>query len=112
MLHTLVIDKGLTAGALGSTSISSQSPGVPGPISGAELVAVMRTQAELFGARFMVDKVVGLDLKTAPQMIEAGTGTFFARTVILATGSLGRTVCVPGEQELLGRGVSYCATCD
>ncbi|HOA23014.1 MAG TPA: FAD-dependent oxidoreductase [Aggregatilineales bacterium] len=111
-LKTLVIDKGLTAGALGVTSKISNYPGVPGPISGAELVETMRKQAESFGAEFLTDKVVGVDLKSDPKMVQAGTGTFFARAVILATGSMGRTNSVPGEEELLGRGVSYCATCD
>jgi thioredoxin reductase (NADPH) len=111
-LRTLVIDKGLTAGALGVTSKISNYPGVPGPVSGADLVAVMREQAESFGARFITDKVIGVDLTAAPKMVMAGAQTFYAPTVILATGSMGRTSAVAGEAEFLGRGVSYCATCD
>ncbi len=111
-LKTLVIDKGLTAGALGITEKISNYPGVPGPISGAELVEIMRGQAESFGAEFITDKVVGVDFDSDPKMVMAGTGTFHAHTVILATGSMGRTNSVPGEAEFLGRGVSYCATCD
>lgn len=111
-LKTLVIDKGLTAGALGITAKISNYPGVPGPISGADLVKIMREQAESFGATFLTDKVVGVDLKSDPKMVMAGTGAFYAKAVILATGSMGRTNTVQGEAELLGRGVSYCATCD
>jgi thioredoxin reductase (NADPH) len=111
-LRTLVIDKGLTAGALGITGKISNYPGVPGPVTGAELVEVMREQAESFGAEFLTDKVVGVDMKSEPKMVMAGTGTFFANVIILATGSMGRTSSVKGEEELLGRGVSYCATCD
>jgi thioredoxin reductase (NADPH) len=111
-LRTLVIDKGLTAGALGITGKISNYPGVPGPITGAELVGVMREQAESFGAEFLVDKVVGIDLNSDLKMVMAGTRTLYARSVILATGSMGRTSTVPGETELLGHGVSYCATCD
>jgi thioredoxin reductase (NADPH) len=111
-LRTLVIDKGLTAGALGITGKISNYPGLPGPISGAELVSTLRQQAESFGARFLVDKVVGVDLQANPKMVMAGTGAFYAKVVILATGSMGRTNTVAGESELLGRGVSYCATCD
>jgi thioredoxin reductase (NADPH) len=111
-LKTLVIDKGLTAGALGITGKISNYPGVPGPVSGADLVEIMRGQAESFGAEFLTDKVVGVDLKSEPKMVMAGTGTFYAKAVILATGSMGRTSSVKGEAELLGRGVSYCATCD
>ena len=111
-LRTLVIDKGLTAGALGITAKISNYPGVPGPISGARLVEIMREQAESFGATFMTDKVVGIDLTSEPKQVMAGTGTFTAPAVILATGAMGRTSSVKGEAELLGRGVSYCATCD
>jgi thioredoxin reductase (NADPH) len=111
-LKTLVIDKGLTAGALGITGKISNYPGVPGPVTGAELVEIMREQAESFGAEFLTDKVVGVDLKSEPKMVMAGTGAFYAKVIILATGSMGRTNTVKGEEELLGRGVSYCATCD
>lgn len=111
-LKTLVIDKGLTAGALGLTAKISNYPGVPGPVSGAELVEIMRQQAESFGAKFLTNKVSGVDINANPKMIIAGTDTFYGRALILATGSMGRTNTVPGEEQLLGRGVSYCATCD
>jgi len=111
-LRTLVIDKGLTAGALGITDKISNYPGVPGPISGAELVGVMRQQAGSFGAEFITDKVVGVDLAAEPKMVLAGTNSFYARAIILATGSMGRTNTLSGEEHFLGRGVSYCATCD
>lgn len=111
-LRTLVIDKGLTAGALGITSKISNYPGVPGPVTGVELVEIMRRQAESFGAEFLTDKVVGVDLSADPKMVMAGSRALRARAVILATGSMGRASTVPGESEFLGRGVSYCATCD
>ncbi len=111
-LRTLVIDKVLTAGALGITGKISNYPGVPGPVTGAELVQIMREQAESFGATFLADKVVGVDLTASPKMVLAGSGMFHAPVVILATGSMGRTNTVVGEAELLGHGVSYCATCD
>ena len=111
-LRTLVIDKGLTAGALGITAKISNYPGVPGPVSGAELTETIRNQAESFGAKFITDKVVDVDLISDPKMVIAGTGMFQTKTVVLATGSMGRTSVVKGEEEYLGRGVSYCATCD
>lgn len=111
-LKTLVVDKGLTAGALGITEKISNYPGVPGPISGAELVAIMRRQAESFGAQFITDKVVGVDLHADPKVVQGGTGTYLGRAVILATGAMGRGQTVPGEEKFLGRGVSTCATCD
>jgi glycine/D-amino acid oxidase-like deaminating enzyme len=111
-LRTLVIDKGLTAGALGITSKISNYPGVPGTVTGADLVETMRVQAQSFGAEFITDKVVGVDLAGEPKLVFAGTNTFETKAIILATGSMGRTNVVKGESELLGHGVSYCATCD
>lgn len=111
-LRTLVIDKGLTAGALGITTKISNYPGVPGTVTGAEIVETMRKQAESFGAKFITDKVVGVDLSSEPKMVMAGTDAFQTKTIILATGSMGRSNTVDGEEEFLGRGVSYCATCD
>lgn len=111
-LKTLVIDKGVTAGALGVTSKISNYPGVPGPVTGAELVETMRQQAESFGAKFVTDKVIGVDLLGELKTIQTGANTYTGRAIVLATGSMGRTNTVEGEVRLLGRGVSYCATCD
>lgn len=111
-LRTLVIDKGMTAGALGITAKISNYPGVPGTVSGVEIIETMRKQAEHFGATFLNDRVVGVDLASSPKMIMSATDTFQTKAVILATGSMGRANTVPGEEQLLGRGVSYCATCD
>jgi thioredoxin reductase (NADPH) len=111
-LSTLVIDKGLTAGALGITGKIGNYPGVKGPIAGAELVTIMREQAQAFGARFISDRVVGLDLANSPKVVFTNGSVRQARALILATGAMGRATTVPGEERLLGKGVSYCATCD
>lgn len=111
-LRTLVIDKGISAGALGVTAKVSNYPGVPGPIKGSDLVQNIRQQAESFGATFLTERVVGVDLQGESKTIYTTNQTFTARAIILATGSMGRTSSVPGEEQLLGRGVSYCATCD
>ncbi len=110
--RTLVLDKGLTAGALGLTHQIANYPGVPNAVSGAELLAIMRQQAESFGAEFVQDRVLSVDLAGDPKVIITGEGAYTARAVILATGSMGRARGVKGEEEFLGRGVSYCATCD
>ena len=111
-LKTAVIDKGLTAGALGITAKIANYPGIVGEIGGAELLQRMREQAESFGARFVQDKVQAVDLTSTPKLVFGNAGTYSARAVIIATGSMGRGQRVKGEDELLGRGVSYCATCD
>lgn len=109
---TLVIDKGLTAGALGLTHKIANYPGVPGEIGGVELLEIMRGQAADFGTTFVQDKVLSVDLLSDPKVIFAGDATYTAGAVILATGSMGRAKGVAGEDTFLGRGVSYCATCD
>ncbi len=111
-LKTLVLDKGLTAGALGLTAKIANYPGLAQAIGGAELLQVMRGQAEAFGAVFAQDKVQGVDLEGELKTIYANSATYTARAVVIATGSMGRGQRVAGEDRLLGRGVSYCATCD
>ena len=111
-LSTLVIDKGLTAGALGMASKIANFPGLPDPVQGAELVRRIRGQARSFGAAFIDEKVLRADLKGDSKRIWTGAGQHEARAVIIATGAMGRTRRFPGENRLLGRGVSYCATCD
>ena len=111
-LKTLVLDKGLTAGALGMTTKIANYPGVPGTIRGDELVGSIRDQAASFGAEFVTDKVLHVDLHAGSKQVWGSQGQYQARAVIVATGAMGRTNRVPGEERLLGRGVSYCATCD
>jgi thioredoxin reductase (NADPH) len=111
-LKTLALDKAVSAGALGMSSKIANYPGVPGPISGAELVRTIRDQAAAFGAEFVSDKVLRVDLQSGPKQVWGTQGLFRGRAVIVATGSMGRTNRIPGEERLLGRGVSYCATCD
>lgn len=111
-LSTLVIDKGLTAGALGITGKIANYPGVNNPVSGAELLERMRDQAISFGTRFVADKVVGIDLAGTEKTVYANQAVYTSRAMIIATGSMGRGTRIKGEDHLLGRGVSYCATCD
>lgn len=111
-LSTLILDKGLTTGALGITSKIANYPGIPGELSGAELLKTMRAQAESFGARYVNDKAIGTDLTSNPKVVYGNAGVYPARAVIIATGSLGRSNLIKGEAEFLGRGVSYCAVCD
>jgi thioredoxin reductase (NADPH) len=111
-LKTVVLDKGLTAGALGITGKIANYPGLTESISGAELLGRMRDQAKSFGAEFVTDKVIGVVLTGEEKMVFGNQGTYNGRAVIVATGSLGRGTRIKGEEELLGKGVSYCATCD
>ncbi|PKO08443.1 MAG: thioredoxin reductase [Chloroflexi bacterium HGW-Chloroflexi-2] len=111
-LSTLVIDKGLTAGALGITSKIANYPGIKEEISGADLLQNMRNQAESFGAVYVSDKVIGTELNGEIKTVFTNNDVFNTRSIIISTGSMGRGKRVKGEDELLGHGVSYCATCD
>jgi thioredoxin reductase (NADPH) len=111
-LSTLVIDKGTTAGALGMTPKIANYPGIPGDIGGADLVGRIRQQAESFGAAFIQDKVQAVDLEGDLKTVYANQATLSSPVLVIATGSMGRGRRVKGEDKLLGRGVSYCATCD
>lgn len=111
-LSTLILDKGLTTGALGATSKIANFPGFTGEIAGADLLRAIRQQAEGFGVKYVNDKAIGADLSADPKLVFGNFGVYSARAVIIATGSLGRSNLIKGEAELLGRGVSYCAVCD
>jgi len=111
-LKTLVIDKNPMAGALGKASKIENYPGIPEPIPGPELLGIMRKQAEDFGAEFVMNQVQGVKLKEEPKEVMTGDANYKSKCVIIATGSMGRKAALPGEAEFLGRGVSYCATCD
>ena len=111
-LKTAVVDKGLTSGALGMTPQIVNYPGVPGPIRGDELVRRIRDQAISFGAEFVTDRVMNVVLDSSPFGVLGAGGFYQGRAIIIATGAMGRKTQLPGEERLLGRGVSYCATCD
>ncbi len=111
-LRTLVIDKGMTAGALGITSKIANYPGIFEVISGEELLQCMHDQAARYGAIYTTDRVQAVDLLSETKTIYANNGTYTARAVVIATGSMGRGRLFPGEDTYLGKGVSYCATCD
>lgn len=111
-MKTLVVDKNPASGALGSADRIANYPGIPESIGGTELLERMRAQAESFGARVLQEQVYGVDFTARPFHVFTSSSTMRAKAVILATGSMGRSVTLPGEAELTGRGVSYCATCD
>jgi thioredoxin reductase (NADPH) len=110
-LSTLVLDAGLTLGALGMAGTISNFPGIPSA-TGADMVNSVRKHAEAMGATFIKTRVVGSDLKAEPKLIFTEAGDYSSRAVIIATGAMGRSQKAPGEADLVGKGVSYCATCD
>ena len=112
-LSPLVFEGAVTAGgALMNTTEVENFPGFREGIMGPELMDQMRAQAERFGAELVPDDVVSVDLTGDEKIVRTATGEFRARSVILATGSGYRKLGLPKEEELSGRGVSWCATCD
>ena len=99
-------------GALMNTTEVENFPGFPEGIQGPELMDNMREQAEKFGADVRYEDVVAVNLESDVKAVATEDEVFYARAVILATGSEYRHMNVPGEDEFSGRGVSYCATCD
>ena len=111
-LKTLVIDKSRTAGALAYTGHIENYPGVPGPVSGKELLDLFRDQAITFGAEYTEAQVVGVNITGEIKEVFTMEGGYKGKSVIIATGSMGRKASIKGEAEFLGKGVSYCAVCD
>jgi thioredoxin reductase (NADPH) len=112
-LHPLVFEGSVTAGgALMNTTEVENFPGFRDGIMGPALMDEMRAQAERFGAELVADDIVSMDLSGDIKTVSTHTDTYRARTVILAMGSAYRKLGLPREEELSGRGVSWCATCD
>ena len=112
-LKPLVFEGSVTAGgALMQTTDVENFPGFPDAIMGPELMDSMRKQAERFGAELVPDDVVAVDLTADPKVVRTDSETYLARAVIIASGSRYKELGVPGEKELGGHGVSWCATCD
>jgi len=112
-LNPLVFEGSVTAGgALMQTTEVENFPGFPDGAMGPELMDAMRKQAERFGAELVSDDAVAVDLTASPKVVKTETDTYLAKAVIIATGSKYKELDVPGEKQLSGRGVSWCATCD
>ncbi|MEW6487345.1 MAG: FAD-dependent oxidoreductase [Thermodesulfobacteriota bacterium] len=112
-LRTLVLEKGLPGGQAAVTGQIENYPGFPDPVSGAELTERILRQAQRFGAEVRTFQEVTALRPGEPLLEVVASGeTCRARSVILAPGSVYRRTGVPGEERLIGRGVSFCATCD
>jgi thioredoxin reductase (NADPH) len=114
-LEPLVIEGFFWGGLLQQTTDVENYPGFPEGIMGPELMQRFRDQAERFGTRFITDQATRVELATEPGGIHkvwVGDDEYQARTVVLAMGAEHKKLGVPGEEELGGAGVSYCATCD
>src|SRR5689334_9400201 len=114
-LSPLVIEGFAWGGLLQQTTDVENYPGFPDGIMGPEMMQKFRDQAERFGTRFITDQADRVELSSGVggvQKVWVGDDVYESRTVILAMGAEHKKLGVPGEDELGGAGVSYCATCD
>jgi len=113
-MNTLLIEKAMTGGQAVLTEIIENYPGFPEGIGGPELMQKMGEQAKRFGLKIEYGEVkkVKANEKDKIKIVKTGSQEYKALTVIIASGAEAKRLGVPGEEELRGRGVSYCATCD
>ncbi len=113
LLEPVVISGNQLGGQVSITSEVENYPGFPEGTTGPELVELMQKHAEKFGARILIDEVTHVDLKKgSPFIVKTHGDEFTAQVLIVCTGASPRRLSIPGEEELIGRGVSFCATCD
>ena len=110
-LETLVIERYGAGGQILNTYEVDNYPALPG-VTGAELGMKMQEHLEKYGVRVEMAEVEKIDFAEGDNKVVTDNGTYTGRTVILATGNSPKKLGIPGEEELTGAGVSYCATCD
>ncbi|HEX3016073.1 MAG TPA: thioredoxin-disulfide reductase [Desulfobacteria bacterium] len=111
-LKTCLVERGMPGGLAATTETIENYPGFPGGVSGSELMLRFQQQAEKLGVEFRTGEVEEVNLDAKVKQIHVGKELIEAKAVILATGSKPKQLGVPGEADLYGQGVSYCATCD
>jgi thioredoxin reductase (NADPH) len=111
-LEPLVFVGPAFGGQIATTTEVENFPGFPNGLTGPELTVALREQAERFGARMVEETVESVDLSKRPFKLTTSTGAYEVESLIIATGASPRKLNVPGEDNFVGRGVSYCATCD
>ena len=110
--RTAVLEKLSPGGQMATTSDVENYPGFPGVVDGFELGEKMQQGAEQAGAETVYAEVTKVDLAADPKVVETSEGTYLGRTVIIATGAHPRKLGLGQEENLVNRGISYCATCD
>lgn len=110
--RSLLVEHAIVGGQILNTEQVENYPGFPAGISGEELTKQMHQQATKYGLETLMADVTGLDLKASPKVIKTSSGDFTARAVVIAGGAEQQKLGVPGEDQYVGRGVSFCATCD
>ena len=111
-MSVIVLEKLSAGGQMALTHQIDNYPGFVEGIDGFSLAENMQQQAERFGAETELTEVFSLNLQADPKVIETSEGVFYGKTVVYAAGAGPRELGIPEEQEMIGRGVNYCAACD
>lgn len=111
-LNSLLVEGGLVGGQIVSAELVENYPGFPDGISGFELGQLMYQQAIKYGLKTIIAEATGIELREKQKEVKTTEGNFMAKAAIIAGGSERRKLSIPGEEKFIGRGVSYCATCD
>jgi thioredoxin reductase (NADPH) len=111
-IDTLLFEKGAIGGLAAVTDWVDNYPGFAEGLEGLKLADSMHKQAERFGAKFELGEVMGIETEGKLKKLDTTSGDYYAKSVLIATGSSYRNINVPGEAEYYARGVHYCATCD
>jgi thioredoxin reductase (NADPH) len=111
-LNVLLLERLAPGGQVLTTDSVENYPGFPEPISGFELMDRMKTQAEKFGLKIQSEDVTGLELSPKRKAVLTGGGALETKAIILCCGAAWKKLGVEGEDQLIGKGVSFCATCD
>ena len=110
--HTLLIEKGIIGGQITNAERVENYPGFPRGISGIELGQLIHEQATSYGLELLLAEVTKVVPSSRRNLVSTSEGDFVAESIIIASGSQFRKLGVPGEDKFVGKGVSYCATCD
>ena len=111
-LKVVVLEKLSAGGQMALTHQVDNYPGFDEGIDGFLLGEKMQLQAERFGSQTELTEVISVNLQASPKVVETTDGTFYGKTVVIATGANPKQLGISGEKELVGRGVNYCAACD
>ncbi|MGB6836990.1 MAG: thioredoxin-disulfide reductase [Dehalococcoidia bacterium] len=110
--RTVVLERGVTGGQIALADLVENYPGFPEGVNGFDLAQAMQQQAEKYGTEMQYVEVTGLERQDRMHLVKTSEGDYLAKAVIITSGADYNHLDVPGEAELTGKGVSYCATCD
>jgi thioredoxin reductase (NADPH) len=111
-IDTIIFENLVPGGYITSADYIENYPGFPDGISGEKLAELFSKHASNFGATIENREVIGIDINASEKIIKTQNKEFIASTIVIATGTKNRKLGIPGEEELIGKGISLCATCD